>query len=64
MEGVDSSALDTTGVTLTRIWRCRILQEDLWWNTQFCLIAHECFVTVEREEQIQGLESKSNQGPS
>ena len=32
------------------------MQEDLWWNTQFCLIAHECFQQVERKEQIQGLE--------
>ena len=31
-------------------------QEDLWWNTQFCLIVHECFQQVERKEQIQGLE--------
>ena len=32
------------------------MQEDLWWNTQFCLIVHECFQQVERKEQIQGLE--------
>ena len=32
------------------------IQEDLWWNTQFCLIVHECFLIVERKEQIQGLE--------
>ena len=31
------------------------IQEDLWGNTQFCLIVHECFLTVERKEQIQGL---------
>ena len=32
------------------------IQEDLWWNTQFCLIVHECFLIAERKEQIQGLE--------
>ena len=32
------------------------IPEDLWWNTQFCLIVHERFLTVERKEQIQGLE--------
>ena len=32
------------------------MQEDLWWNTQFCLIVRECFQQVERKEQIQGLE--------
>ena len=32
------------------------IQDDLWWNTQFCLIVHECLLTVERKEQLQGLE--------
>ena len=32
------------------------IQEDLWWNTQFCLVVHECFLIVESNEQLQGLE--------
>ena len=32
------------------------IQEDLWWNTQFSLIVHECFQQFERKEQIRGIE--------
>ena len=56
------SQIDTFGCELTLLDADTHLalqdpiQEDPRWNTQFCLIVHECFLTVERKEQIQGLE--------
>ena len=32
------------------------IQEDLWWNTQFCLVVHECFLIVENNKKLQGLD--------
>ena len=32
------------------------IQEDLWWNTQFCLVVHECFLTAENNKKLQGLD--------
>ena len=32
------------------------IQEDLWRNNQFCLTVHECFLTVENNKNLQGLD--------
>ena len=32
------------------------IQEDQWWNTQFCLVVHECFQTAENNKKFQGLD--------
>ena len=56
------SRIDTFGCELTLLDADTHLalqdpiQEDLVWNTQVCLIVHECFLIVERKEQRQGLE--------
>ena len=34
------------------------IQEDLWENPQFCLVVHECFLSVECNEQLQKLENE------
>ena len=31
-------------------------QEDLWKNNHFCLVVHECFLTMENNKHLQGLD--------
>ena len=57
-----SSFIDTFGCELTLIDADTHMtlqdpiQEDPWWNNQFCLIVHECFLTVENNKKLQGLD--------
>ena len=56
------SQLDTFGCELTlldadtNVALQDPIQEDLWENTQFCLVMHECFLSVESNVQLQKLE--------
>ena len=40
------------------------IQEDLWKDNHFSLVAHECFLTMENKKHLQGLALSPTQGYS
>ena len=57
-----NSLIDTFGCELTLIDADTQMalqdpiQEDLWKNNHFCLVVHECFLTMENNKNLQGLD--------
>ena len=57
-----NSLIDTFGCELTLINADTQMalqdpiQEDLWKNNHFCLVVHECFLTMENNKHLQGLD--------
>ena len=57
-----NSLIDTFGCELTLIDADTQMalqdpiQEDLWKNNHFCLVVHECFLTMENNKHLQGLD--------